>query len=360
MNSFNQTHLNNIKSSFEDKTGVALPSHKSVRHPIRRGAVLAAVITCCFTMTAFAISLFSPLSGDALSLSATYEGNGVVAVQVENKSDKELHFQNTLQLMRWTTSEEVKPLAGEVSFSNTKIPAHSSGTMIVDLSDAYDMALLETPLLDNDWYYFVLTNNHFMFGQDWMCTVKFSEPIPTDKVIPAPITPIEADADLLSEIMEEFKPYFETYTLDPAERNKLSEEYLLLCQKLLDQVEGNIVPPVSPFLKMRDPEAGVIFDSSVPANMQLQLTGLHYRTVDGYHKKVGAFNDESALVLSAYIPQHQGEIDGGVDVPLVYVFTYNVNDIKTPQDYAFIRGQLMTFEQLEDILSLLNGEQRAE
>ena len=53
------------------------------------------------------------------------------------------------------------------------------------------------------------------------------------------------------------------------------------------------------------------------------------------------------MVLSAYIPQHKGEIDGGVDIPLIYVFTYEKNEIKTTQDYAFIRGQLMTFEQME-------------
>ncbi len=32
---------------------------------------------------------------------------------------------------------------------------------------------------------------------------------------------------------------------------------------------------------------------------------------------------------------------------MIYVFMYNVNDIESLQDYAFIRGQLMTFEQME-------------
>ena len=53
------------------------------------------------------------------------------------------------------------------------------------------------------------------------------------------------------------------------------------------------------------------------------------------------------MVLSAYIPQHKGEIDGGVDIPLIYVFIYEKNEIHTTQDYAFIRGQLLTFEQME-------------
>lgn len=64
------------------------------------------------------------------------------------------------------------------------------------------------------------------------------------------------------------------------------------------------------------------FDPAVPADMQLQLTGLHRRSTDGYDKIIGASAEECAMVLSAYIPQHKGEIDGGVDIPLIYVFIY--------------------------------------
>ena len=348
MSSFNQAHLRNIKSSFEEKTGVELTSRKPLRHSIRTVTVLAAVVGCCLTMTAFAISMFSSLSGDDLSLAATYEGNGVVFVQVENRSDKELDFQSALKLMRWSTSEEVKPLSKKVSFNNTTIPAHSSGTMEIDLSGAYDMSLLETPILDDDWYYFVLTNNNFVFGQDWMCPVEFAEPIPTEKVDPTPITPIAADPELVAKIAKELRPYFESYTLDVNERNQLADEYLEQCRKLLEQLDITIVPSVSPDeLTLIDSDESVIFDRTVPTDMQLQLTGLHRRSTDGYGKMIGSSAEECAMVLSAYIPQHKGEIDGGVDIPLIYVFTYAKNEIKTTQDYAFIRGQLMTFEQME-------------
>ena len=348
MSSFNQTHLKNIKSSFEEKTGVELASRKPVRHPVRTVTVLTAAFVCCFTMTAFAISSFSSLFGDDLSLSATYEGNGVVSVQIENKSDKELDFQSRLKLMRWSTGEEVKPRSEKVSFSNTEIPANSSGTMEIDLSAAYDMSLLETPILDDDWYYFVLTNNNFLFGQDWMCTVEFAEPIPTVKVDPAPINPVDADPELVAEITEELRPYFESYTLDVNERNRLSDEYLGQCQKLLGEPDITVVPSVSPIeLTLIDSDESVLFDPTVPTDMQLQLTGLHRRSTDGYDKMIGSSAEECAMVLSAYIPQHKGEIDGGADIPLIYVFTYAKNEIKTAQDYAFIRGQLMTFEQLE-------------
>lgn len=128
----------------------------------------------------------------------------------------------------------------------------------------------------------------------------------------------------------------------------MSEEYLALCQQQLEQVDGTIVPSVSPMeLTVKDSDNPVIFDPSIPSDMQLQLTGLHRRTTDGYDKMIGSSDTEQALVLSAYIPQHKGDIDGGVDIPLIYVFTYEKSVIKTPLDYAFIRGQLMTFEQME-------------
>ena len=348
MDSFKRTNLQNIKDIFEKRTGVDLDCGKS-SHPFKTAVIVAAVMLCCLSATAFTFSLFSSLSGDDLGISAVYEGNGVVSVWVENRSDKDLHFQSVLKLMQWSASEEIAPLAEKnVSFSGTHIPAHSSGTMTIDLSEAYDIAMLETPLAGNDWYYFVLTNNQFAFGQDWMCTVDFAEPsvVPTES--PTPITPAEADAKLIEEIMEELRPYFESYTTDPAERNKSSAEYLALCQKLLAQVDGTIVPSVSPMeLTVIDNGQKPVFDSSVPMDLQLQLTGLHRRTTDGYDKKIGSSDTEQALALSAYIPQRKGDIDGGVDVPLIYVFTYEKSRITAPQDYAFIRGQLATFEQME-------------
>lgn len=348
MDSFNRTNLQNIKDIFEEKTGIDLDRRKSF--PLFRMAmVTAVVIICCLGTTAFAVSLFSSLSDDDLEISSVYEGDGVVSIQVKNKSDKELHFQSLLRLMQWKTGEEIEPLTeNSVSFSNTNIPAHSSGTMTIDLSEAYDIALLETPLAGNDWYYFILTNNHFVFGQDWMCPVDFakSDIIPTE--YPAPITPAETDTKLVSEITEELRPYFESYTKDPAERNKLSEEYLALCQELLEQAEGTIVSSVSPMeLTVIDSAQTPIFDTSVPMDMQLQLTGLHRRTTDGYDKKIGSSDTEQALVLSAYIPQRKGDIDGGVDVPLIYVLTYEKSKVTSSQNYAFIRGQLVTFEQME-------------
>lgn len=348
MNSFNQTHLDHIRGRFTAKTGVAQPPRRTAGRSIRTGVFLAAALLCLLATTAFAVSLFSSLSGDELSLSATYEGDGLVSIRIENKSDKTLRLEPTLKLMQWSTGQEVTPLSHSVSFQNTEIPAHESGTVTVDLSDAYDIALLETPLADGDWYYLVLTNNHFSFGQDWMCTVIFAQPVETVQDTPDPIAPGEADKALVAQITEELRPYFEGYTADPEERNKQAEEYLTQCRQLLAQVDGTVVSPVSPLeLTVAEPVEPVIFDPSVPSDLQLQLTGLNYHIMDGYNKLVGASDTDRALVLSALIPHHKGDTDGGADIPLLYIFTYEKSDIQSPKDYAFIRGQLLTFEQME-------------
>ena len=203
MDSFKRTNLQNIKDIFEKRTGVDLDRGKSFQ-PFKMAVIAAAVILCCLSATAFTFSLFSSLSGDDLGISAAYEGNGVVSVWVENRSDKDLHFQSALKLMQWSTSEEIAPIAEKnVSFSGTHIPAHSSGTMTIDLSEAYDIAMLETPLAGNDWYFFVLTNNHFAFGQDWMCPVDFAEPDIVQTEYPAPVAPADADPKLAGKIAGE-------------------------------------------------------------------------------------------------------------------------------------------------------------
>lgn len=58
MDSFNKTNLQNIKDIFEEKTGVALETRRR-RQPIRAAMLVAAVLVCSLTMTAFAVSLFS-------------------------------------------------------------------------------------------------------------------------------------------------------------------------------------------------------------------------------------------------------------------------------------------------------------
>ena len=52
--------------------------------------LIAAIIVCFVALSAFAASIFSPLDGDALTLRGTYAGEGIVLIQVENRSGKKI------------------------------------------------------------------------------------------------------------------------------------------------------------------------------------------------------------------------------------------------------------------------------
>ncbi len=298
-------------------------------------------------MTGFAFSIFSSLSRDDLGLCATYEGDGVVSIQVENKSDKALSFRKQLKLMLWSADEEIEPISDMIVFDKTDFAAHTNGAMTIDLSKAYDIDFLEQPLTD-DHYYFVLTNNHFMFGQDWMCSVYFAEPIemPVDEI--TPVTPAEPDGELVAKVMEQLQPYFDYDLTDPAERNRIVSEYLAKCRELIGGLHCNVVASDSPMLLVERLNPPVVFDNTVPLDQQYCLVGQNWHTLDGFGIPVGSTDTESALVLSAYIPQRKGETDGGVDIPLIYIFVYDVNNANNLTNYAFIHGQLLTFEEMAE------------
>ncbi|MBO7738881.1 MAG: hypothetical protein J6S18_00780, partial [Oscillospiraceae bacterium] len=186
MSEFKKENLENIKSIFEEKTGVELPRRKSLRRSAKIAIALAAVVAC-LSITAFAGVQFSSLEGDELALGANYEGDGVVAISVQNNSDKLLEFDEKFYLRRWS-GDTVAVDMSAVRFENTAFAPNSSGVMRIDLSNACDVAELEQPLAAGDHYYFLLTNNGFAFGQDWMCSVDFA---PRAEKDPTYIEPIE-------------------------------------------------------------------------------------------------------------------------------------------------------------------------
>ena len=344
MNSFRQENLDHIKDRFQTQTGVALTPARANRRPLRVAVVLAAA-AALFTITAWAAGLFSSFDGDSLVLFAAYEGDGIVAVQAENRSDKDLSLEPQLKLMLFKdgVDTEIEPLADAVIFSDTHIPAHSTQTIRVDLSQAYDMEQLEIHPRTG-YYYFILTNSKFALGQRWTCTVQFRR-LENHKPLPEPTV----DKAVQSEILEPLQPYFEISTLDPFERWTQGHEYLELVQHLLSQVDGNVVPAVEPYprLIVGNGDTDVIFDPSIPTDRQFyELTGEHRHVMDGYFKVLGSSEHESALVISAYVPFEKGN-DAQTDIPLLYIFSYEADAIQSPQDYAFIRGRLLTFEQLE-------------
>jgi len=171
MKRMTRKNLRNIQHRFQEKTGVTVPADQ--RKPVlssKKVWILVTAIIVCFAMAAFTYPLFSSLDGDELSFSATYESNGVVSVHVENRSDKTLKFQEQTKLIRWVTAEEMPRLGGKPVFENTEFAPHSAGRMTIDLSAAYDMQAIEESFHRDEWFYLLLTNNNFLFGQDWICS----------------------------------------------------------------------------------------------------------------------------------------------------------------------------------------------
>lgn len=349
----------NIRLIFEEKTGVDLnPAHRQRRLPVRKVWVLAAAIVACLAMTAFTYPLFSSLDGDELSLSGTYEGNGIVTIQVENLSDKKLSFQRAVKLMRWATSEEIPKQAGAPHFDNTVFEPRSSGTMTIDLSKAYNMEAIEETYNREEWFYLVLTNNQFLFGQDWMCSISFGQqkpdPEPEETVPSVSVEPVIAQ-----EIEEELRFYFnESYSGELMAFNGPNFQYQQKVEELLARFDGTVVPALGPTLMvggpsefldpepmMGKPPEGIIFDETVPQDQQYLLTLSDWTYTDGYGRMV-ASADEKAWAQTAMLPQYPGQTDGGVSLPLIFLFVYDARQA-LPENHAFIYGQLHSFEELE-------------
>lgn len=153
-----------------------------------KASLIAVCIPVLFTLTAFAYSMFSGIDGDELNINAEYHGDGIVQVNVENLSSKDLRFNETVKLEQWSTSEEIFEITQEMP----TIKPNKRATITIDVPDEY-LDRLETPIADTDWYYFVLTTNNFAFGQSWMASLTFAEPIITEKSeeITRPEIPVE-------------------------------------------------------------------------------------------------------------------------------------------------------------------------
>lgn len=138
-------------------------------------ACLALLILSSVSVTA--ADYFSSLKGDELAFEEVeYLGDGRVAVMVRNDSDKTLRFQEDVKLCTFYGNREFEQIPGKsVKMEGNVIAPHSASELLVDLSEAYDMETLENMQLGNDSCYLVLTNDHFVFGQDWHCYVDFQE-----------------------------------------------------------------------------------------------------------------------------------------------------------------------------------------
>lgn len=342
MEKFNKYNQRNIRLIFEEKTGVDLnPAHKIRPRRVGRLAALAAMLAIVvLTTVACQKQIFSPLSGDELALTGNYQGEGVVEVTVTNNSDRPLELQKQTKLMSWATSKEVERLDGRADFDgNTHIAPHSTETIRVDLSAAYDISALETEAAQV--YYLLLTNQDFLFGQDWMCSFHLGEETPetTEPVIQSPESCAVED-EILENIEPELRFYFEDSYWDEAPAfEKQHFAYQDKVRELLMRLDGHLVRPADPWLKVHGPEE---WDA---------LTFHQVSSLDGCNRLVssefGGAASTHALTLSGLVPGNRDEYDGGAYIPLVYLFSYPKADIQSQEDYAFIYGQLLTFAQLE-------------
>lgn len=364
---FTRKNYDNIRQIFEKETGVSLGRTRESRarnrySGVRRLASVAAAAVLVFTLAAFTYPLFSPLDGDALTLRGTYLGDGLVQVEVTNDSDKELVFQERVKLACWVHDEEVPTTGGRVHFDKTHFPAHTSGSLVIDLSEAYDIRALEEPHGNPEWYYLLLTNNGFLFGHDWMCSVSFAEQA---EAAPAQKTTEEDNrAARLEQIEEELRFYFEeAYTGTPMAFNEANFRYQQKVEEVLTRFDGTIVPALSPDIMVGlpsvplDPEPrmgkipeGIVFDPGISEDQQYRLTWDDWEYTDGYGRMV-ASREEKAWTQVAVLPQREGETDGGVTLPLIFLFVYDAKEA-VAENYAFIYGQILSFGELEAHLLL--------
>lgn len=353
MSRMTKQNFHNIQCIFEEKTGVDLnPEHQRRRFPRKKLMLIAAVLACGMLLASCSYLLFSPLYEDALSLRGSYE-NGVVSVLVVNGSEKNLRFQKQVKLMSWKNGE-IPAGEGKVRFENTVFPPHSSGTMTIDLSEAYPMEEMERTGTPNDLY-LVLTNNGFKFGHDWICSFQLveGEPEETQSGETAQ-TDMEVIAQNVDGIDESLRFYFEDHYLDEIPAwNSANGEYMMAVQELLSRQKGIQVHSMDPFLVADDPEEGVIFDESLPEAVQYQLVWQDHSSLDTFNRMVSSVfpgnGMDTALMVSVPLPQNKEGTGGDIgDFSLLYYFTFLTQEIQQKDAYAFLYGRILTFPEMEE------------
>lgn len=359
MDHMQKHNLYNIKRSFERKTGTRLISAYSSpgrmetpQHCVLRPVLLIALIAVFgLSLAAFAWPLFSPLDGDALVLNATYEGDGIVSIQVENRSHKKLEFQPQIKLFHWITGEEVSQ-HGQVSFEGTAISPNSTQAMTLDLSEAYNLEALEQSA-SSDWYYILLTNADFIFGQEWKCSVFFGQ---ETEMLENHDVPVYSLAPTIQEnIDEELQFYFEDDYVGTFAGNPLNYEYLQKVEEYLLRCGKAVVHSINPELLAESVPDGIIFDETVAPELQYTLRAQHTTLHDAFGKYVAAGAHEAFQMLGVYLPAYEGSDDQSWILPLVYLATYAKSDVVTGEEVTFIHGQLVSFNDLADCL-IYEGE----
>ena len=335
-------NLYHIKRVFEEKTGAALlrdsdakPSwdkeltpeepHSS-RKWIPKIAVIAAVITCFVTLAAFGVSIFSTLGGDRLVMTASYAGRGIVWVEITNQSEKTLNLEPVMKLYYHSTQKPV-PAIGEAPYlSSLSIAGNSTQKIRLDLRKTYDVESLENK---KDIYYLQLTNDSFLTGQKWTCTVSFTV---SDYV--TPYYELSDDRHLQG-VLPSLQAYYYNFTPDIFARWPDAFDYMELVEAEIAKAGGNLVRPTD--------------DSRIGWDSYDWMATRFPSCFDAYNKLMGRDDTEKFSPISVQVPclRNDGAFSGGWNVPVFFPYVYAVQDIQSPQDYAFVRGNLLTFAEME-------------
>lgn len=304
-------------------------------------AIAASLLICLILFSAFTLRSFSFLYGDELELSAQYWGNGIVIVDAVNKSEVDLTLQSQIKLLVGDTKKEEDAISDMPCFDGITIKAGGMDKIVLDLSKTYDIDKLE----ENKYYHLVLTSNNFIVGQKFRCGLVFTEQVSSSDD-PCLTTLPYVEEKIKDNILIPLQPYFEKNTVDIFNaRHPLAFEYLEIVEKIISDFDKEVVQSVSPLPTITEPTDGsVIFDESVATDKQFILVGMNHHIFDGQYKIVGSKEHESAFTIKAYVPTIDER--GLVDIPIVYYFTYEKSNI-SPDKYAFIHGQLISFEDME-------------
>lgn len=351
----NRKNLQNIKNIFEERTGVSLTP---TPRPIKSGKLLlvAAATVCILAISAVATHSFSSTEGDALSLTARYEGAGVVSVMVENLSDSDVTLQPEVKLRYWNSGALIPAAGTDVLFEGGTIPGGETKELFIDLSNAYDVETLETLPEGEDSLCLTLTNDRFFFGNYWVVKVPMTAQPQEDTPDPLYYT----DRDILENMEPSLRFYYEEYTefLSP-EWMAMNQAYQIAYLTLFENFEGTIVAPIeSPlgtneFIYYHEYDDISLFDPWHDGFEQFKLVWDGYPAHFGLYKKIlSAFEYPAAYEIQALIPSYNNEdptdmtADGCVAIPLLWLYTYPAA-MASPENYIFINGQFVTFAELE-------------
>jgi len=341
MSQLRRENYQNIIYRFEQQTGVRFPESSRRTSVILKRAVLVAAAVVIFAIfAAFTYPLFSPLNGDALTLKGDYRGDGVVSIQVDNRSRRNIKFEPQVKLIKWITGEEVSLNLDNISFDGLAVPANSRGEIILDLSKACDMEILEQSLV-SEWYYLILTNQNFAFGQEWKCSIYFGQTDPYQEATDEPLYTL--DPLIVSAVEEDLQFYFEDDFIGFLAANPLHYDYLQKAQELLMRCGSRSVEAVDTnlIIPMAYAEESLYLEGWIP---RISL-GQNLTVQDAFGKLIGSTDYEHVLAVNAFVPATEKEDGYSYQVPLLYYSFFEKAAIG--EDVCtFIHGRIVPFEEL--------------